>query len=302
MKKNLSMVEASRMFADERKTEAYFEKQRWPTGVRCPRCQGSNVYECKRRKSMPFRCRICQRYFSVRTRTIMEHSRLPLKTRAMANYLLLAHPKGISSVQLGKHLGIPQRTAWFLAHRIRESWRVGHWKRTGPVEVDETYIGGLEKNKHKSKRLPGASGTAGKIPVIGMLERPTNQVNAEVIPTTTRSVLHDYVTRNTDRTAIVYADEHSGYLFIPRPHFVIKHSHRSYVRGSVHTQSIESFWAVIKRAYKGTYHWWSAKHLQRYVDEFVHRHNIRELPMDIRMSWMVLRMHGKQLTWETLTG
>lgn len=300
MKQHLSTFEALELFADERKAEAYFVERRWPTSVRCPRCFSDRVSIRNSRKPAPFHCRSCRRYFSVRTGTIMQNSKLPLRTWGLAFYIMQTRPKGISSRQLCKDLGITQKTAWYLGHRIRAAWRVGHWKRAGPVEVDETYVGGLEKNKHKSKRLAGASGTAGKIPVIGMLERPTNQVHAEVIPTTTRSVLHGYVTRNTNRQAIVYTDEHSGYLYMPRIHFVIKHSARSYVRGSIHTQSIESFWAVIKRAYKGTYHWWSAKHLQRYVDEFVSRHNLRAMPAAVQLDFAVLRVIGKQLTYAQL--
>lgn len=302
-RKDTTLFEAMQLFSDEKRAEDWMIKQRWRNGVRCPRCSCAEVSVRKSRNPMPFHCRKCRRYFSVRTGTVLERSKVPLRKWAIAMFMMSNHPKGVSSLQLHRDLDITQSTAWFLAHRIRKmmSTQNRSVRRAGPVEIDETFVGGMLRNRPLHKRFYIGTGTAGKIPVAGIYDRATKQVTARVVETTTRAVLRKFVHDNTQLNAVVYTDEHSGYQGILRIHQTIKHSARKYVDGSVTTNRIESFWSLLKRAYKGTYHYWSKKHLQRYVDEFVARHNLRRADSLSQMSKMLRESEGERLTYEKLT-
>jgi transposase-like protein len=193
----------------------------------------------------------------------------------MAVYLLSTTSKGISSVQLAKHIGVTQKTAWFMAHRIRKAHKQNKGQLFGRIEADETYIGGRAKNKHASKKMRGSQGGAGKAIVFGALARD-GEIRASVIPCADSYRLHGAVNEAVAKGSSLYTDEHRGYLGLTGyRHTVVKHSDGEYVRGNVHTNGIESFWALFKRGYHGVYHQMSAKHLQRYVDEFTFRFNRR---------------------------
>ena len=302
-RKGISLMELADMFPDESTATRWFELLRWPDGPHCPHCESDNVAACKDAKPMPYRCRSCRKHFSVRTGTDMAHSKLSLRKWAFGIYLTATSLKGTSSMKLHRDLKITQKSAWFMAHRIRDALGApGGSLFAGPVEVDESYFGGKEKNKPVSQRRKAGRGPAGKSAVVGAKDRATGQVQARAIQQTDGPTLQGFVHENARPGATVYTDEAPAYKGLRRHfnHESVKHSVGEYVRDQAHTNGIESFWAMLKRAYHGTYHHFSAKHMQRYIDEFATRQGLREADTIDLMGAVVSRMIGRRLTYKQL--
>ena len=300
----MTIIEAVNTLQDEDKAEEMFTSARWPDGIACPKCGSVGVYECIDRKPMPYRCRDCRRYFSVKTNSLMHGSTLSYSKWAMAIYLITSSNKGISSLKIARDVGVTQKTAWFLMHRIRKAWESGDQMFAGPVEVDEAYVAGKEANRHAKKKLKSGN-MAAKTVVVGIKDRDTNKVKTAVVRSSTAANLVEFVHSNVeDRVDTpVYTDGASAYSRLSaRIHGVVEHSIGHFVDGDVHTNGIESFWSTIKRGVMGVYHYVSPKHTHRYATEFEGRHNDRGLGMADQITSLMARLGGKRMTYRQLVG
>ena len=300
-RKGITLADIFKMFPDDTTAEAWFVDSRWPDGPACPYCGSDNVKFPTAHKTMPYRCRekVCAKRFSVRTRTLMDSSNIPYQKWAIAIFLMTTNLKGVSSMKLHRDLGISQKSAWFMAHRIRQAMTDTGGLFSGPVEVDETFVGGREHNKHGNKKIREGRGTTGQVAVAGVKDRATGRVIAQPVARTDKQTLQDFVHSTTAEGAEVYTDDLKSYTGL-KNHKTVKHSVRQYVDGKMHTNGIESFWAMFKRGHKGTYHKMSRKHLQRYVNEFVGRHNKRPSDTLDQMDAVAKGMDGKRLKYAEL--
>ena len=302
-RKGVTLKQIMKMFPDDATAEAWFIEQRWPSGICCPHCGSLNVQMGCKHKTMPFRCREkeCAKRFSTKTGTVMEGSKIGFQDWIIATFLLTTSLKSVSSMKLHRDLGITQKSAWFVAHRLRAALSQDGTLFAGPVEVDETYMGGKRRNMTKAKRkeLKGR-GATGKTAVVGAKDRATRKVTARVVPATDKATLQGFVKQHAAPGAKVYTDEALVYHGLPFNHATVRHSLQEYVRGDVHTNGIESLWSMLKRAHKGTFHKLSPKHLDRYVQEFAGRHNIREQDTVEQIASIQNGMEGKRLRYRQL--
>ncbi len=304
-REGISLIELFGLFPDNDTAECWLEDVRWDeNGPMCPRCDKCDaVREVKSRKPMKWWCNTCRRNFSVRSGTVLAHSKIPLQKWVVGIYLQASSLKGVSSMKLHRDLKITQKSAWFMAHRLREAMASEAGLFGGPVEVDETFIGGLEKNKHASKKQHAGRGTVGKTAVAGMKDRETGQIKAQVVEDTSGPTLKQFVYDNTEWSATVYTDEHGAYRgMMDVEHETVNHSVSAYVNGMAHTNGLESFWSMLKRGYHGTYHHMSPKHLHRYVKEFAGRHNLRDSDTIDQMRMIAAAAIGKRLMYRELVG
>jgi len=277
----LSQFEA--MFPDEQSCWTYLLLRRWPAGPKCPRCNNERVYESTARP-WHWQCKKCGKdnrspyRFSLKTGTIFEETKMPLRNWFQTLHLMLTSKKGISALQIHRLLGTGSyRSAWYMCMRLRAGMRDPDFKKLmGIVEVDETYIGGKEKNKHRNKRNSENKGPEGKTVVIGAIARKGNVV-CQIIQDTTGRTLEKFVRQTVGEVDLIATDSFQGHNRIDdMPHESVNHFREEWVRGEIHTNSIESFWALLKRGIIGTYHNVSAKYLPLYLAEFQFRFNNRK--------------------------
>ena len=269
-----------------------------------PDCGRTNTAAVASRKPMPYRCRDCWSHFSVKKGTVMQSSKLGLQNWALASYTMTTGVKGASSMKLYREVGIRQATAWFLMQRIREAFNEGaNLPFPGPVEVAETYVGDKRKNLNNAKRKAlqdAGRGAVGKTAVVGAKDRTAKQVTAKVVAETDRATLQGFVSETASLGATVYRDEATVYQSIPFEREAVKHSVSENFRGKAHTNGAESFRSLLKRGYHGTFHHLSEKHLNRYVQEFAGRYNVRDLDTIQQMVALARGMVGKRLRYADL--
>jgi transposase-like protein len=302
-----NLLEAVRYFSDLDVCTAFVAGLRWPNGPVCPRCEGTkHSYITTRRL---WKCKNCKKQFSVKQGTIFEDSPLGLDKWLPAIWLAANSKNGISSHELGRALGVTQKSTWFMLHRIRLAMQTGSFERkmSGTVEVDETYVGGKAQNMHKRRleRAKAGGRWAGKVAVMGLLERNTggSTVRTRIIKGTTRSELFGIIKENVEDQSHLYTDALPSYASMNYKfqHEFIDHS-EAYVRGAVHTNGLENFWNLLKRAIKGTYVAVDPVHLFRYVDEQAFRFNKRKGTDADRFAETLDSVTGRRITYKELIG
>jgi transposase-like protein len=272
-----SVRELLNVFSSEQICIDHLEQLRWNGNVVSPFDATSKVYKCAGNK---YKCKNTGKYFNVKTATLFDNSKIELQTWFLAIYLVTGHKKGISSLQLGRDLNVTQKTAWFMNHRIRNCFGIENDSElNNTVEIDETFVGGKNKNRHNNKKVEHSQGRSvkDKAPVVGMVERGGKVVVRQVEDTKTNSML-PAITKHV-KDAVVFTDEFLGYSSLGKlyNHYFVRHNSGQYVNGMVHTNTIEGFWSLLKRGIIGIYHFTSKKHLQKYLDEFAFRYNTKEL-------------------------
>jgi transposase-like protein len=310
------LLQATRYFADLDVCVDFVASMRWPEGVQCPHCDGKKVSYLSSRRIWKCMKAECHKQFSVKTGSVFEDSPIALDKWLTAVWLIVNCKNGISSYEIMRHVGVTQKSAWFMLHRIRLALKDGNWSKlggdSGPVEVDETFIGPKPQKMHRDKanqRYKMRGGNHGKAIVMGMLDRDARKVRALTIPNVMRETLQAEILNAIERKSTVYTDSATGYDALAKKDFVhetVNHLNE-YVRGQVHTQGIENFWSLLKRGLNGTYVAVEPFHLDRYVDEQVFRYNNRatkDNPLDDADRFMlaVSQIAGKRLTYAELTG
>ena len=302
----ISVTQLFRMFPNEDACYAWLEDARWQGQPVCPHCGGIENISKPPSKPRHYWHKDCRKQFTVTTKTCMHATKRPLQDWIYAIYSVMTARKGVSAMQLSKELGCQYRTAWHMLHRIREACGAGDFKLTEIVEADETHIGGKEGNKHQSKKLRAGRGPVGKTAVVGVRQRG-GKVTAKPVAKIDAATLVGFVEFKVEPGATVYTDEASAYANLPTvlnrfAHETVKHGAGEYVRGPVHTNSIESVWSVLKRSIHGTWHHVSPKHLGRYVNEATFRLNEGNCEVDTidRMKSFAAGIHGKRLAYDKL--
>jgi transposase-like protein len=251
-----------------------------------------------------WRCKACKYEFTVKKGTIFEDSPIPLSKWLPALWMYSAFKKGVSSHQLARNLGVTQKTAWFMSHRIRLAMEIGHFDAplSGEVEADETFVGGKARFQHENKKKHIGTGGMGKVAVMGLLERH-GELRARVVPSVRKGTLQKAVRANVAPRSTVYSDASRSYngLEADYVHQVIDHA-EGYVRDRVHTNGLENFWSLFKRMIYGTHHSVEPEHLDRYLDEATYRFNTRETSDTTRFVAATARVIGKRITYRQLIG
>ncbi len=298
MKPFKSVLALVKKFPNDKACRAYLEHLRWGDTPACPFCGSTNAYSFPSENR--YRCRDCKKKYSATVGTIFENTKISLQKWFIAIYLLSAHKKGISSLQLSRDLDVTQKTAWFILHRVREMLANNDPQLfNSMVECDETFVGGKRKNKHVSKcKHNGASGwfRDEKTAVIGIVERQ-GKVISYPIPSATTNEVTKHIHKHVVKGSRVITDESSIYYKIKEDynHTTINHKSKQYVVGDNHTNTIEGYWSLFKRGIYGIYHQVSPKHLHRYCNEFTYRYNTRKQFEDERFADVIVKSDGKRL-------
>lgn len=289
-----SIIDLLQTFPDQQICIDYLEKIRWNGNVVSPFNSESKVYKCKENR---YKCKVTGKYFNVKTATLFDNTKVKLQKWFLAIYLVTAHKKGISSLQLSRDINVTQKTAWFMLQRIRNCFSIeNNEKLDNEVEADETYIGGKNKNRHEHKKIKNAQGRSArdKTPVVGIIER-NGKLTAKAVDNVNSETLTREILKNVNESAKLYTDEWLGYKGVSRiyDHSVVKHNQGEYVNGRVHTNTIEGFWSLLKRMIYGTHHSTSVKHLQFYIDEMTFRYNTINLKESTRFNTMLTNIEHR---------
>ena len=299
MKQFNTIIDFLNYFKNENICRKYLKKIRFRNGEFCPYCHHRKIYSFS--DGIRYKCAQCRKIFTLKVGTIFESSRISLKKWFLAIYLLSTGKKGISSIQLGRQVGVTQKTAWFMYHRIRNTYTQKKSILSGTVEIDETYIGGKNKNRHKNKKIKNSQGRSTKVktPVFGLANRE-GKFKAQKVEKINKKTIKEIIKKNVKNGSLLYSDEYNIYKKVT--HKRVNHSNGEYVRGAVHTNTIESFWALFKRGYIGIYHYMSRKHLQRFINEFIYRINNKLLSNFDIVKKALLNVEGHLSYKELING